>query len=185
MNEAQSPQPAIEPRKRNKRYLCDMVIGLFALTCIVTVVRRFGIDPYIFFLGVIAYGVPFFLIQFRSWSRWFRPERVPARWPDRYARGKRLQTVKDWLDRTWIFLLCIGFVIRYASSWNGRNVILGVAYGLMFWDGFLKNYIEDRKYIPPPSPPYDPSIRGWGIYTPLHSDLWGERVVPDTEPTEG
>jgi hypothetical protein len=47
-----------------------------------------------------------------------------------------------------MFLLCIGFVIRYASSWNGRNVILGVAYALMFWDGFLKNYIEDRKYIP-------------------------------------
>jgi len=162
-----------------------MLLGLFCLVCLVLAIRRLSIRPYLSFLGLIAYGIPFFLLEIRSWKRWFHPERVPTRWPDRYARGARLQTVKDWLDRTWMFLLCIGFVIRYASSWNGRNVILGVAYALMFWDGFLKNYIEDRKYIPPPSPPYDPSKRGWGIYTPLHSEHWGERVVPDTESTEG
>jgi len=48
------------------------------------------------------------------------------------------------------------------------------------WNGFLARYIHDHKYIPPPSPPYDPSKATRP--KPLQSDHWGKHLVADTDP---
>jgi hypothetical protein len=52
------------------------------------------------------------------------------------------------------------------------------------WHIYLSKFIDDRKYIPPPDPPYDPSKRWDANLMRLHSDHWGERETRRTESTE-
>jgi hypothetical protein len=89
------------------------------------------------------------------------------------------------LGGIWILLLCIGFVVRYTNSGNGRDVILLIAYSGMIWDKFLTIYIEDRKYIAPPRDPYNPTKGGWaGTIKGIHSEHWGGRQIPKSENSE-
>ena len=90
MSESTLPQQAAEPRKRSYWHLYDMVFDILFIPWLVFMAREFNIRPYIFPL-LLTLGIPFFLIQLRSWSRWFHPERVPLRWPSGYAPGERLQ----------------------------------------------------------------------------------------------
>jgi hypothetical protein len=185
MNETESTQSTTEPRKRSYVDLYRMLLGLFCLVCLLLAIHRFEIRPYLFFLGLIAFGMPFFLLEMRSWNRWFHPERVPTRWPNGSKLEQRLQT----LDQTLTFILIAGIFIFWIIDKSKHDPAHILFYFIWFsstgWGALLGKYIEDRKYIPPPRPPFDSSQRGWGIYTPLHSEHWGERVVSDTESTEG
>jgi hypothetical protein len=67
------------------------------------------------------------------------------------------------------------------STHHRAYVVVGfIACGAAAWEGILTRYIADRKYIPPPSPPYDPSKATRP--KPLQSDHWGRRNVADSDP---
>jgi hypothetical protein len=145
--------------------------------------RKFNLRPYIFPI-LLTLGIPFFLIELRSWRRWFHPERVPIRWPSNYAPGERLQRLEKWLGRIWMLLALIVIVTHDSMPRDVAIDLLWVAFGGIVWDGFLRRYIQDRKYIPPPSPPSPPGapLKGWAeTIKGIHSEYWGGRKIPKTD----
>ncbi len=129
----------------------------------------------------------------RAWNRCFEPDRNPVRWPN----GSDIQALMSNLNR----VLTV-FVIVCASAWmfvdRAKVHALENTWGCLFftvqmWQIYLSKYIDDRKFIPPPSPSSSSSPSStWthsrqsfaGKYRPLHSDHWGERETPRNESFE-
>ncbi len=184
MTETQSPQPATIPRKRRYRDVYCLSVGILVLPSLAFAARKYGIWPDTI-LGFIAVGLPFIMVGLRSWNRLSHPNCVPARWPDEYKRGEQLQT----LDQTLTFILFAGIFIYWTIDSSKHDPAHLLFYFIWFssagWGGLLGTYIEDRKYIPPPRDPYDPTKGGWsGTIKGIHSDHWGGRQIPKSEISE-
>jgi hypothetical protein len=129
---------------------------------------------------------PQLILICRSWNRCFEPDRNPVRWPN----GSDMEALLSNLYR----VLTV-FVIVCGSAWifvdRAKYHALENTWGCIFltvqmWHTYLSKFIDDRKFIPPPSTPtpYDPSQRWDARLKPLHSDHWGERETPRTESFE-
>jgi len=118
---------------------------------------------------------PALLLIGRTWNRCFDPDRKPVRWPNGSRWESRLSTLYFVMavciivcGTTWIFVDRAKYH-AFENTWG--CIFLTV----QMWHIYLSKFIDDRKYIPPPSPPYDPSQRWEARLKPLHSDHWGER----------
>jgi len=173
MTEEAQPAPPIQPQRR-RRDLGAILYWLIWSVALVAMARKTGSWP-IAILGFLSIWIPLLLLQFRAWKRWLRPDSIPARWPDGYRLRERLEALDSAL---WL----IG-VAGIGASWvfdKSRHpheyVALGVIFfGAFVWEAVLARYIADRKYIPPPLPPHDPSnvIKP----KPLRSEHWGASVL--------
>ena len=119
-------------------------------------------------------GIPLLLLQLRAWKRWLRPESLPTRWPDGYRPRQRLEALDLALFLTGIAGIGASWVFDKATHPHVYMAVGAICCGALLWHAVLEEYISDRKFIPPPTPPYDPSKPARS----LRSDHWGERGQP-------
>jgi hypothetical protein len=150
-------------------------MGLMVFPAVVYAVRKTSIWPNTI-LGFLAIGVPVLLIGLLSWNRLIHPERVPVRWSRGYPLGERLKILETALNCIWVLGLCVSWAINEPVHSTAYITIAFIFCGAAGWSGFLRGYIEDRKYIPPPR--QDPS-GGWaGAIKGIYSEHWDGREVP-------
>jgi hypothetical protein len=132
-------------------------------------------------LGLVAVGIPIILFGVGSLNRRLHPDRQPARW---LKHGEeRLQSLETVLTlygiAAFLVIVVMGFLVHDNAS---LGVVLPswICCAPLAWSSILGRYVGDRKYIPPPSPPNDPSKATRP--NPLHSDHWGRHYVADTDP---
>jgi hypothetical protein len=174
MTEAQSTQTATESDKRNHRHLYGVVVGLSVFPALVVAMFKTSIWPNCV-LGFFAIGVPFLMLGIRAWKRWSRPDRLPVRWVKDDSRGKRLETLDLTFKLVWLTGFCASFVINKDAQ-RAHSTVGIIFVGIIAWETFLEKYIADRKYIPPPRPPHDPSKSWTSNMKPFHSEHWGQNA---------
>jgi hypothetical protein len=176
MTEPQPTQPATEIPKPSYRDLYDMAVTFLVFPAFAFMaVRRTAIWPYAI-PGFLALGLPLLLIGVRAWRRWFHPDRLPARWPSGYRLMTNLQTLDSALSWTWVLGIAITWALDLSSHHSAYIAFAFIAGAAAAWEGLLRKYIADRKYIPPPRPPYDPSKSWTSTMKPFHSEHWGRNA---------
>jgi hypothetical protein len=176
MTEAVTTQPGAGPRKRPYREYVDLAFAILFLPLLAYLGRNEVVRPF-GELALFVTGVPIFLCGIRAWNRLRNPDRVPARWPrDDYPAGQRIEQLSLLLTLFTIAVISAGIFFDDKK----HHVFHYLWYICAGWNLFLTRYIHDHKYIPPPSPPYDPSKATRP--KPFQSDHWGRRNVSDSDP---
>jgi hypothetical protein len=172
MTEAQSTQPVKKPRKPSYWHILGMSVGILVFPAIFTTARNTSIWPDAV-VGFVTFGIPFLLIGFRSWNRWFHPDRTPVHWQKGSFLNKHHDALELLLNVLWCPLFGFALFLDEHRHFKAKLVSYFLVYGCQGWLSLLKLSTAGRKYIPPPSAPYDPSK-----YKPLQSEHWGGREAP-------
>jgi hypothetical protein len=188
MSEPTCPESTDNPPVGKKRELFALLFLLSNLAALIVFYHWKGHTwPAQVKRGILIGPLPPLLVLIgRSWNRCFEPDRNPVRWPN----GSEMEALLSILYR----VLAV-FVIVCMSAWifvdRAKIHALENTWGCIFvtvqmWNEYLSKFIDDRKFIPPPSPTrtYDPSQRWDANLKRLHSDHWGERETPRTESFE-
>jgi hypothetical protein len=184
MSKNQRSQLSTE-RRKDCRHPYRIEIGFhwfLIIPAIVIAACKTSIWPNIL-LGSLAVGIPVILLGLRSWNRWFHPDRLPARWLKHGEEG--LQNLGTVLNLTGIVAFLGMVVIGILAHDNASRALLLLSWACcttLAWSNVLDRYIEDRKYIPPPSPPHDPSRTGLVDMKPFRSEHWGEHHLTNPDP---
>ncbi len=183
MSENTLPQPAAEQRERSVRYIIRYIFAVLVFPVFAYTAWKYGIWPYPV-LGLVSYGIPMILLGFNSWNRSYHPERVPTRWPER----SRIESCLMALNGALILILIVSISTLifgdHPKDHTEHIWLYFIVWSSFGWGAVLQRYIDEREFIPPPDPPYDPSQRWDASLKPLHSDHWGERETPRTESFE-
>jgi hypothetical protein len=155
-----------------------MAFGFLAPLVLLCFARQRHVTSSVLLL-VIAAGSPVIFIGFRSWRRWFYPNRLPIRWAGDSVVYKRVRAA-EWVAAgvnlfAWMAVCLVAFG-QETSHQRARFVWLVVALSASV-RVVLAQYREDRKPLEPPVPlpsvsPYDPSLRLTNAIHPVYSKDW-------------
>jgi hypothetical protein len=180
MSKNQSLQIPMQHRK-DCRHLYQIEIGFhwfLIIPALIIAAHKMSIWPDIF-LGFLVVGIPVILLGFRPWNRWSHPDQLPTRW---IKHGEEdLQNLGTVLNLTGIVAFLVMVVIgilAYDNEYRALRLLSWTCCTVLAWSDVLDRYIEDRKYIPPPSPPHDPSKTGLADIKPFRSEHWGNAGGP-------
>lgn len=168
------------PRKRRWRYLIDMALPFFWFAyCFIPYwksaeVSRLGWQVALPFF--LSFEIPCVLIALRARNRWFRPERLPVRWPPGYPlQHQRLDRLNGLLWGVIVGCLAVAFFMVDRHETHGFVITLALCFCMssIGASGALERYIKDRVYGGRPNA--EPT-GGWsGTVGRVHSDHWGGR----------
>ena len=178
MSEARIVEVAAESRRSRRRSFYGVTMGLLVFPAVAFAARKTSLWPNTI-LGFAALGVPFLLVGLRCWNRLLYPAQVPIRWDRDDWRGERLGKLDLALTWTWILSMGANWAVNESRHSMAYMVTTFLFCGAAGWSICLRTYLEDRRYLAPPQPAYDPS-RTWDAeMTAFESEHWGERRVDD------
>jgi hypothetical protein len=187
MDETETPQPAKEPRKRFRRELHIIAPAIQILPALVIAVRKTGHWPNTI-LYAVTVGIPFIQIglRYRNWNRWLSANSLTLIPLEEYMPSWTPRTLTSLLNWIWGLAICLNFGINDPMHHISHAVLLLLWFGIIGCIHFMLWYLmkNRHKFKPCSIPPNKPTHVDISRYKPLYSDHWGERVVPDTAPTD-
>jgi hypothetical protein len=143
----------------NKRGLFDIVCGLPILFLCAIAFWKGPIWPDK--IGIVVGLVPpWLLILLRAWNHRRSPDQLPVRWRGGSRLEARLVALGWGLTAAFAFFMFPWIFFDESKHFVVVHACILIALTAQCWAEFLDRYIADRKYIPPPSTPSDPSKPG-------------------------
>ncbi len=176
MVDPDSPRSSTQPGKHRYRDYVDLAFAVMFPPILAYLAYKDGVRAP-GELALFTAGVPFFLLGLRAFNRLHHPDHVPARWPKNYPRGERIQQLS--VLSSLCVIVAISLVIFFDNETH--HLFHYLWWGFVGWNAFLTRYIQERRFIPPSRPPFDPSQSWSARNKPLRSDHWGQRNTPSSE----
>jgi hypothetical protein len=166
--------------EREKKHLAGMAFGfLTPLLLIGFALERHVKDDALLVFVLLAACVPVIFLGFRSWRRWFYPDRLPMRWAQDSAAYRWVRAA-EWVaaGMNLVAWLAVGLMTTAQEASRHKSHLAWLA--VMISGSIrmiLMQYRVDRKPLSPPVAllsvsPYDPSLRLTNSVRPVYSEGW-------------